>query len=280
METSRDDFIIAIRSVFIKRGNKQRFSLFGLLFFSIILIVLSKFNFTAINYLKLGINEVVFRTSFIVSLPEKYISYSFRAIEKHIKFYENYNSTKEQLEKLKSKKYNVEFLEGENKRLKKVLEDISYSSNAKIAKVLVDHQSPFLRSIIINKGSKDEVKKGMAVLHGYYLIGKVVEVNYITSRVLLLSDLNSKIPIVIEPSSVHSILSGNGKKSGIIQYTKNNIPLKNGSVLYTSGTGSLFKPGIPIGKINNIEDISNVDFFVDLAQLRFVRILFLKENKN
>ena len=280
METSRDDFIIAIRSVFIKRGNKQRFSLFGLLFFSIILIVLSKFNFTAINYLKLGINEVVFRTSFIVSLPEKYISYSFRAIEKHIKFYENYNSTKEQLEKLKSKKYNVEFLEGENKRLKKVLEDISYSSNAKIAKVLVDHQSPFLRSIIINKGSKNGIKKGMAVLHGYYLIGKVVEVNYITSRVLLLSDLNSKIPIVIEPSSAHSILSGNGKKSGIIQYTKNNIPLKNGSVLYTSGTGSLFKPGIPIGKINNIEDISNVDFFVDLAQLRFVRILFLKENKN
>ena len=280
METSRDDFIIAIRSVFIKRGNKQRFSLFGLLFFSIILIVLSKFNFTAINYLKLGINEVVFRTSFIVSLPEKYISYSFRAIEKHIKFYENYNSTKEQLEKLKSEKYNVEFLEGENKRLKKVLEDISYSSNAKIAKVLIDHQSPFLRSIIINKGSKDEIKKGMAVLHGYYLIGKVVEVNYTTSRVLLLSDLNSKIPIVIEPSSVHSILSGNGKKSGIIQYTKNNIPLKNGSVLYTSGTGSLFKPGIPIGKINNIEDISNVDFFVDLAQLRFVRILFLKEEKN
>ncbi len=280
METSRDDFIIAIRSAFLKRGNKQRFSLFGLLFFSIILIVLSKFNFTAINYLKLGINEVVFRTSFIVSLPEKYISYSFRAIEKHIKFYENYNSTKEQLEKLKSEKYNVEFLEGENKRLKKVLEDISYSSNAKIAKVLIDHQSPFLRSIIINKGSKDEVKKGMAVLHGYYLIGKVVEVNYITSRVLLLSDLNSKIPIVIEPSSVHSIMSGNGKKSGIIQYTKNNIPLKNGSVLYTSGTGSLFKPGIPIGKINNIEDISNVDFFVDLAQLRFVRILFLKEKKN
>ena len=96
----------------------------------------------------------------------------------------------------------------------------------------------------------------------------------------MLSDLNSKIPIVIEPSSVHSILSGYGKKSGIIQYTKNNIPLKNGSVLYTSGTGSLFKPGIPIGKINNIEDISNVDFFVDLAQLRFVRILFLEEKKN
>ena len=61
MEPSRDDFIIAIRSAFLKKGTKQRFSLLALLFFSILLIVLSKFNFTAINYLKLGINEVVFR---------------------------------------------------------------------------------------------------------------------------------------------------------------------------------------------------------------------------
>ena len=280
METSRDDFIIAIRSAFLKKGNKQRFSLFGLLFFSIVLVFLGKFNFVANNYIKIVIQEGIYRISFIVSLPEKYIGYSFRAIEKHITFYENYNSTKEQLEKLKSEKYNVEFLKGENKRLKKVLEDISYSSNAKIAKVLVDRQSPFLRSIIVNKGSKNEIKKGMAVLHGYYLVGKIVEVNHTTSRVLLLSDLNSKIPIVIEPSSVHAIMSGNGKNSGIIQYSQDNIPLKNDSVLYTSGTGNLFKPGIPIGKINNIEDISNVDFFIDLSQLRFVRILFLKEEKN
>ena len=115
MEPSRDDFVIAIRSAFLKKGTKQKFSLLGLLFFSILLIVLSKFNFTAINYLKLGINEVVFRTSFIVSLPEKYISYSFRAIEKHIKFYENYNSTKEQLEKLKSKKYKRLIVENKKK---------------------------------------------------------------------------------------------------------------------------------------------------------------------
>ena len=91
MEPSRDDFIIAIRSAFLKKGTKQRFSLLGLLFFSILLIILSKFNFTAINYLKLGIKEVIFRTSFIVSLPEKYISYSFQAIEEHITFYKDYN---------------------------------------------------------------------------------------------------------------------------------------------------------------------------------------------
>jgi len=99
MEPSRDDFVIAIRSAFLKKGTKQRFSLLGLLFFSIILIVLSKFNFTAINYLKLGINEVVFRTSFIVSLPEKYISYSYHTIEEHIDLYKDYNLKKEELKK-------------------------------------------------------------------------------------------------------------------------------------------------------------------------------------
>ena len=280
MEPSRDDFVIAIRSAFLKKGTKQRFSLLALLFFSILLIVLSKFNFTAINYLKLGINEVVFRTSFIVSLPEKYISYSFHAIEEHIDLYKDYNLKKEELKKLKSEKYNVNFLEAENKRLKKVLEDISSSSEAIIAKVIIDKQSPFLRSIIINKGSKNEIKKGMAVLSDSYLVGKVIEVNFMTSRVLLLSDLNSKIPVTIEPGGIQSILSGNGVSDGVIQYTKGKMPINGEGVIYTSGTGGLLKSGIPIGKIKHNENQNNVDFFVDFSQLRFVRILSYSEKKN
>ena len=280
MEPSRDDFVIAIRSAFLKKGIKQRFSLLALLFFSILLIVLSKFNFTAINYLKLGINEVVFRTSFIVSLPEKYISYSFYTIKEHIDLYKNYNLKKEELKKLKSEKYNVNFLEAENKRLKKVLEDISSSSEEIIAKVIIDKQSPFLRSIIINKGSKNEIKKGMAVLSDSYLVGKVVEVNFMTSRVLLLSDLNSKIPVTIEPGGIQSILSGNGVNAGMIQYTRDKLPINGEGVIYTSGTGGLLKSGIPIGKINHSENQNNVDFFVDFSQLRFVRILSYSEEKN
>ena len=280
MEPSRDDFIIAIRSAFLKKGTKQRFSLLGLLFFSIILIVLSKFNFTAINYLKLGIKEVVFRTSFIASLPEKYISYSFYTIKEHIELYKDYNLKKEELEKLKSEKYNANFLEAENNRLKKVLEDISYSSEDLIAKVIIDKQSPFLRSIIINKGSKNKIKKGMAVLSDSYLIGKVVEVNFMTSRVLLLSDLNSKIPVTLEPGGFQSIVSGDGVNAGAIQYTKDKLPLDGESVLYTSGTGGLLKPGIPIGNISHNENQNYVNFFVDFSQLRFVRVLNYSQKKN
>ena len=280
MEPSRDDFIIAIRSAFLKRGTKQRFSLFVLLFSSIFLIVLGKFNFTAINYLKITINEVVYRTSFVASIPEKYITYSYRAIEKHIKLYKDYNFQKEELEKLKSEKYEVKFLEAENKRLKKVLNDINYSSELVIAKVIIDKQSPFLRSIIINKGSKNNIKKGMSVLSDSYLIGKVVEVNYMTSRVLLLSDLNSKIPVTIEPGSIQSILSGDGGNSGNIQYTKDNLPIADGSIIYTSGTGGLLKSGIPIGKIEQNENQNSVNFFIDFSQLRYVKVLSYTEEKN
>ena len=280
MEPSRDDFIIAIRSAFLKRGTKQRFSLFALLFSSIFLIVLGKFNFTAINYLKITINEVVYRTSFVASIPEKYITYSYRAIEEHIKLYKDYNFQKEELEKLKSEKYEVKFLEAENKRLKKVLNDINYSSELVIAKVIIDKQSPFLRSIIINKGSKNNIKKGMSILSDSYLIGKVIEVNYMTSRVLLLSDLNSKIPVTIEPGSIQSILSGDGKNSGNIQYTKDNLPIADGSIIYTSGTGGLLKSGIPIGKIEQNENQNSVNFFIDFSQLRYVKVSSYTEEKN
>ena len=280
MEPSRDDFIIAIRSAFLKRGTKQRFSLFALLFSSIFLIVLGKFNFTAINYLKITINEVVYRTSFVASIPEKYITYSYRAIEKHIKLYKDYNFQKEELEKLKSEKYEVKFLEAENKRLKKVLNDINYSSELVIAKVIIDKQSPFLRSIIINKGSKNNIKKGMSILSDSYLIGKVIEVNYMTSRVLLLSDLNSKIPVTIEPGSIQSILSGDGENSGNIQYTKDNLPIADGSIIYTSGTGGLLKSGIPIGKIEQNENQNSVNFFIDFSQLRYVKVASYAEKKN
>jgi len=273
MRTNRDDFIIAIRSAFLRKGNQQKFSLIGLIFLSIILIFLSKHNFQVINYLKIFINEVVYSSSFIASSPEKYFKYSLNTINNHMNLYNDYEETKEKLEALESEKLNIDFIIYENKRLKKVLEDTSYSTNEKIAKVLIDKQSPFYRSIIINKGSKSGIKKGMAVLSQNYLVGKIVEVNFLTSRALLLSDLNSKIPVTVEPGTFQSIMSGTGNEGGVIQYSKEKISLQQDSVVFTSGTGGLFKSGIPIGKIKNIDDKSYVDFFINYSQLIFVKIV-------
>ena len=87
MVTSRDDFVIAIRSAFIKKGNKQRFSLIGLIFFSIGLLFLSKINLPVTNYLKITLNEVVYRSSFIISVPEKKFQNFINKIKDHYNVY-------------------------------------------------------------------------------------------------------------------------------------------------------------------------------------------------
>tara|TARA_B100002052_G_scaffold78023_1_gene71014 strand:- start:70 stop:903 length:834 start_codon:yes stop_codon:yes gene_type:complete len=276
MATSRDDFVIAIRSAFLKKSNKQRFSLVALIIFSVVLIVLSRINFPAINYLKIGLNEVVYRVSFIVSLPEQQLNRSLIAINNHLNLYNDHDQLKEKFKSLRGKELDNEYLKFENERLRKIIDEYIINTDELVAKVLLDKESPFLRSIILNKGSKDKIRIGMAVLDGPYLVGKVVEVNYATSRVLLISDLNSKIPVILEPGDIQSIMSGSGKNKGQIQYFKTENTLNEKKIVFTSGSGGIFKSGIPIGEFNSGEEIK---FFSDLSQLTFVKVVsFNKEN--
>ena len=279
METSRDDFVIAIRSAFLKKQNQQRFSLLGLIVFSLLIIVLGGFNFKPVNYLKLVIKEIAYRSTFIVSLPEKFIIEKYQDTQNHINLY-NINERNElELKNLRAKDLLNNFLVLENQRLKMIFEDYLFESNRVYAKVLSDKNSPFLKSIIINKGSKHGVNLGAVVKDKEYLIGKIVEVNYTTSRVLLLSDINSKIPVLIEPQGLLSILSGAGGKEGVIQYSKVENIIEDTSIVYTSGAGGLFKAGIPVGKItinNTINLNSKVQFFSDFSQLKFIEVLFFE----
>ena len=279
---SRDDFIIAIRSAFLKKENKQRFSLILLIFFSLILLVLGRQNFKPIDYIKISIKEIIYRSTFIISVPENYLKKTYSTIEDHFNLYGEYSKIKTELKKLKAQDVINDFIISENKRLKKVVDDYIVESEEIIAKILIDKKSPFLRSIVVNKGSAEGIKLGMAVLDNNYLIGKVVEVNFSTARVLLLSDLNSKIPITIEPGGIEAILSGTGQHNGVIQYTKEKYIIDKESVVYTSGSGGLFKSGIPIGTIENvdIDILESVSFFSDFSQLRFVKIASYENEVN
>ena len=280
METSRDDFVIAIRSAFLKKQNQQRFSLFGLMVFSSLILILGGFNFKPVNYLKLVIKEIAYRSSFIASVPENFIKENYQTIQKHINLYDIDERNKLELEDLRAKDLLNNFLILENKRLKKIVEDYLVDSDKIYAKVLSDKNSPFLKSIIINKGSKHGINLGAVAKNKEYLIGKIVEVNYSTSRVLLLSDINSKIPVLIEPQGLLSILSGTGNKEGIIQYSKVENIIEDTSIVYTSGVGGLFNAGIPVGSItkNNTTNLNGkVDFFSDFSQLKFIEVLFFEK---
>ena len=118
----------------------------------------------------------------------------------------------------------------------------------------------------------------MAIVDNSYLVGKIIEVNYTNSRALLLSDLNSKIPVLLEPIDVHAVVSGTGKNYGVIEYTKDEYGQKirgKEIIVYTSGYGGLFKSGLPVGTIlaDNLNKESKVSFFSDFRHLDYVKIV-------
>jgi len=278
MAESRDDFVIAVRSAFLKKSNKQKFSLLTLILLSLVIIILGSLNFKIIKYTKLGINEFVYRFTFITSIPENYVKKSYFVISEHLTLYEKLKKNESILRSLKEEKLSNDFLILENKRLRKLIDE-SIQSQHIYAKVLVDNNSPYLKSIILNKGSRDNVKIGMAIVDESYLVGKIIEVNYSNSRALLLSDLNSKIPVLLEPFDMHAVLSGTGQNYGKIEYTKEEYEnlMKGDVIVYTSGQGGLFKPGIPVGKLKYKDGENNlIDFFSDFRQLDYVKIISYK----
>jgi len=272
MASGRDDFIIAVRSAFLKKSNKQQFSLLALIIFSIFLIFLSNLNFVGIKYIKIGVNEATYRLSALVSFPEKKLNQTINFFSEYFTVYKENQNLKDQIIKLSSEKLNYIFLENENKKLKELIGDEQNLTDGVISKVLIDKDGKFLKSIILNKGTKDGVKIGMVVLENSYLVGQIIETNYTTSRAILISDLNSNIPVVLEPGSFQSILSGTGKDYGKIKYSKNKLPLDENMIVYTSGSGGNFRAGLPIGMLNNELEEFGVEFFSDLSQLSYVKI--------
>jgi len=274
MAVGRDDFVIAFRSAFLKKKDKQKFSLLSLILLSLVVIILSNLNFKPIQFVKLSINEIIYRTSFLISKPENYLQNLNSKFNEHMNLFENYKSTKSELEILKKENITNNFLKFENKKLRSLIDE-NINSNEILAKVMIDRKSPFLRTIILNKGTKDNIKLGMAIIDGVYLVGQIIEVNYSNSRALLLSDLNSKIPSVLAPQNMQVVISGTGKDYGIIEHTRDDFEenlLSKDTIIYTSGLGGLFKPGIPIGKISKDQN-NKVNFFSDFSQLDYVKII-------
>ena len=277
MASGRDDFVIAIRSAFLKKKDKQKFSLLTLIFLSIFVIILSNFNFKVIKFFKLGINEVIYRSSYISSIPENKIKEIISQIKSHLDIYEIQQKELIKTETTEQIRLLNKFLTEENEKLRELIDE-SISSEEIFAKVLIDKDSPYLKSVVLNKGTKDGVKIGMAIIDDVYLVGQIIEVNYTNSRALLLSDLNSKIPSVLEPDDIQAVVSGTGSNFGNIEHTQEDYKesFENKEmVVYTSGLGGLFKPGIPIGKIFN-DSTGKINFFSDFTQLNYVKIVSFK----
>ena len=281
METSRDDFIIAIRSAFLQKGAAQRFSLLVLIIISVILLSFDFYKVKPLNIFRSISKDIIYRGSFIISLPFKSLDRGYKTVKTHFTFYDDYQNLKNELYILKAQQSEIEFLKMQNKELKIVISDVLHTNIKNvIAKVILDKQSPFLKSIILNKGTNSNLKKGMAVLHKKNMVGRIVEVNYLSSRVLLINDLNSKIPVKIQPSGENAIMSGEGNNLASLDFLPKLSTIEEENIVFTSGSDGVFDDGISIGKITEIEGEFYVEFFSDLTQINFVTVINNKKENN
>ncbi|MDC1130402.1 rod shape-determining protein MreC [Pelagibacteraceae bacterium] len=278
MSVSRDDFSIAFRSALLQRGGAQKFSILSLIILAIFIFFLDVYGFTVIKTARSFINDVVFRASYIASSPSRLMPNLGKGIAGHLNLKEENEKLREVIENYKSLDLNLEYLTNENKNLRKVLnaENIINAKDIVLAKVLVDRNSPFLKSIIINKGTQSGIKKGMPVTQNNYLVGRIVDVNYLSSRVLLLTDLNSRIPVSLDEDNSQAILTGSGTKNPKLEYLPEEYEFKEDINVFASGKERIFIPGTPIGKTT---EKGEVKLHVDPNQLSFVTVILTRNNK-
>jgi len=284
MAVSRDDFSIAFRSALLQRGGAQKFSILSLVILAIFIFFLDVYGFAFIKTTRSIINDVVFRVSYIASSPTRLLPNANKGLVSHFNLKKENEKLKEVIKNYKALDLNLEYLTNENKNLRKVLdaenivnaENIINSKDIVLAKVLIDRNSPYLKSIVINKGTKHRIVKGLPVTQNNFLVGRIVETNYLSSRVLLLNDLNSRIPVTLDENSSQAILTGSATRNPKLEYLPENYEFENDINVYASGKDGVFIPGTPIGK--TLEN-GEVKLFVDPNQLSFVTVNLIRLNK-
>jgi rod shape-determining protein MreC len=165
-------------------------------------------------------------------------------------------------------------LDAENKELRGLLKAIPSSALSYVtAPVIANSGGAFVRMILINAGTEDHVARGQAAITGEGLVGRLTEVGDRASRVLLITDLNSRIPVTIENTHVPAVLAGDNSERPRLMYLPSADTVKTGDRIVTSGEGGVFPPGLPVGVVSVVDAAGpRVEPYVELSQLGYVLV--------
>ncbi len=163
----------------------------------------------------------------------------------------------------------------ENKELRGLLRYKAEPSLAYItARVIADTGGAFVRSLVVTAGKLDGVREGMAAMTGEGLVGRVVEVGDWSSRILLITDMNSRIPVMLTDTGDHAILAGDNAPQPKLLYLSQDADVKPGARVMTSGHGGIFPPHLPVGVVASVEhgeiEVAPLATFGRINQIRLV----------
>jgi rod shape-determining protein MreC len=166
-------------------------------------------------------------------------------------------------------------LAADNQKLRGFVKAVPNASVSYVtARVIANAGGAYVRTVMIDAGSEQHVARGQAAITGEGLVGRMTEVGTRAARVLLITDLNSRIPVVIDASKTNAILAGDNSERPRLIYLSGTDGVKVGDRVVTSGEGGVFPPGLPVGVVSAIDAMGpRVEPFVELSELSYLMVV-------
>lgn len=248
---------------------------------SVVLMAVSAFKPQAFDFARSNVSSVFSPVLSVVSIPLQKISMFSHDITNFAQLQADNVRLRQENEKLRAWYQTALLLDSENKSLRKLLNVVGENDYEHVSgRVIADSGSAYVKSVMVKIGEKHGVKKGDAVLSGDGLIGRIIEVSSETSRILLVTDMNSRIPVVVEDTRQHAILSGTNNAFPRLIHVPQESKIADGARIITSGYGGVFPHGLPVGRARlNKDGALEVMLFADFDSLQIVRVLKHKTSR-
>ena len=254
----------------------DRFAFAALIASSIALLIIGKANFSLFAMINTRVSDVFVPVMSVLREPIDASQRLAQALGEMAALHDENRWLREQNRRLLQWQSLAEQLAAENKALRRTLNmDVEAPTATSIgARVVADTGGPFVHTVLVDAGRRHGATVGMAAMNDRGLVGRVIEVGARSSRVLLLTDFNSKVPAMVEPSRDQALLAGDNRREPGLIFLPLNPRVSIGDRVVTSGRGGVLPPGLPVGVVSAIEESKiAVRTWVDFDRLDHVRLL-------
>lgn len=253
----------------------QRFAYLLLIGAAVALILIGKIETVLVERLRSNFSDGVAPLLELLSEPVRLARAGADHVVDFADLIEENERLKEENARLLQWRVFAKKLETENQELKTLLRfDPGPEARFVSARAIADVGGAFARSLLINVGSEKGIRSGLPIMTGDGLVGRVVHVGGRTARVLLLTDINARTPVVIGDAAVRAILVGDNSENPKLRFIDGEGPLAAGELIVTSGHGGVYPPGLPIGLVaGEVAGITLAQTFVDWRKISYVRVV-------
>jgi rod shape-determining protein MreC len=257
------------------RGFAHRFAYVFLLAAALGILLLGKADPLVFERARSAITDVTAPVLDALSRPAVTVSHVITEAQELARLREENNILRAENERLLKWQNAARTLLAENRDLRGLLNFApDQDASSVTARVIGDSGGAFVRSVLVNAGAREGVAKGNAALSGKGLLGRVADVGERSARVLLINDLNSRIPVVVERSRERAILAGDNSVTPRLLYLPSTTNVQVGDRIVTSGHGGVFPVGLPVGIVSAItEEGVRVVPYADATNIEYVRLM-------